>query len=669
MLIFIKASAGYDMIDKIKQEAGLNCPDIVCTMQDRHGVVYVGTKRGAYMFDGLMFRKFPPYELEKGVNKILSDNDTLYLITDIGIYAVDRNTLMVRVLEKGVRFTDACILDDGSVLLLPWRGKPMRMDRVSGKITPVVVKHGQWPQSSHNLCMSVDENGNAYIGHQGEGMTVYSLTNQRVKRYTNSHDGHGLPGNEVMDILTDSHGRTWVATHWGLALMNRSNGTFTIFKHNPSNPSSLSESDIHALREINGKLWIGTWRSGVNVLDLHTANLNVPSSVNFTHIGASDLPSGLSSTAIVDIFDDSFGNVWMATPNNGLNVISHAVPFFHTIAYSPLRDDSNSLSDNAAFCMCAYGNSLWIGSEKGNVDVYKRRENKMAFDKVSTLRMSGGITSLCADRRGNVWMGIDKRGLVRYNVDNRSTTDIALGSDKTFRTDIFNIVQDREGKMWICTNNGLFVCDANSKKAVQVKCKGLTVNEPVFSVGEDQAGRLWAWADGKTVVMTPQQKQVGQLQLKGDNINDIFKDSRGTLWVATTEGLIMAKRGGKGGFRLVAAEPQGSLHDVNVFSIAESADGNLWMSTSKGIVRYSLKDNKVDIYDWRDGIHDEEFKPHKAVKIGSSLFFLQQKSVCYFDTSVPMPRYDLPLHTSQASVLSPQTMTSATRAEFLSSQR
>ena len=67
-------------------------------------------------------------------------------------------------------------------------------------------------------------------------------------------------------MIEDSHGFIWVGTQDGL---HRFDGyTFDVFKHDPSNINSLSNSYIkNIIQDDNGLFWIGTESGGVNVFD------------------------------------------------------------------------------------------------------------------------------------------------------------------------------------------------------------------------------------------------------------------------------------------------------------------------------------------------------------------------------------------------------------------
>jgi ligand-binding sensor domain-containing protein len=69
----------------------------------------------------------------------------------------------------------------------------------------------------------------------------------------------GLSEAQIHALVQDSQGFLWIGTSDGL---NKYDGyTFTIYRHDPTKPTSLSTNVIYAIREDpEGDLWLGTNR-------------------------------------------------------------------------------------------------------------------------------------------------------------------------------------------------------------------------------------------------------------------------------------------------------------------------------------------------------------------------------------------------------------------------
>ena len=95
------------------------------------------------------------------------------------------------------------------------------------------------------------------------GVNSHAL--QQQIRFERISIEHGLSHPTVTAITQDQSGFMWFGTEDGL---NRYDGyEFVIYRHDPEDPVSLSDSEIRGIAEDEfGNLWVGT-RSGLNRLN------------------------------------------------------------------------------------------------------------------------------------------------------------------------------------------------------------------------------------------------------------------------------------------------------------------------------------------------------------------------------------------------------------------
>jgi ligand-binding sensor domain-containing protein len=115
----------------------------------------------------------------------------------------------------------------------------------------------------------------------------------------------GLSQSTVTSILQDRKGFLWFGTEDGL---NRYDGySFTVFKPDASDPTSLSDRWIQTLYEDrHGNIWVGTRLGGLNRFN--------PNNGQFTRYQHDpDDPDSLSSNKVNAIFEDAAGIIWVGT--------------------------------------------------------------------------------------------------------------------------------------------------------------------------------------------------------------------------------------------------------------------------------------------------------------------------------------------------------------------
>ena len=110
-------------------------------------------------------------------------------------------------------------------------------------------------------------------------VTDYPVSTQKLSpgqhlRFDRISLEQGLSQSTVFCMLQDSQGFMWFGTEDGL---NKYDGyTFTVYKHDPENPNSLSDYWISAmLEDRSGTLWIGTPEGGLERYDRITPSARI----------------------------------------------------------------------------------------------------------------------------------------------------------------------------------------------------------------------------------------------------------------------------------------------------------------------------------------------------------------------------------------------------------
>ncbi|OJJ17083.1 hypothetical protein BKI52_30685 [marine bacterium AO1-C] len=156
---------------------------------------------------------------------------------------------------------------------------------------------------------------------------------------------------DVIKILVDSKGTTWIGTEKGLyKLMDDQAILYT-------EKEGLSGSVIiDLLEDSQGNIWIGTYKNGLMLFDKHT----------FTYYTTKE---GLSSDFIKSIVEDKRGNIWLGT-EKGLNLMQtqlnphqNGKPSYKIINYG-YADGLRSVSFESRCVVLDKKNKLWWGTGK-----------------------------------------------------------------------------------------------------------------------------------------------------------------------------------------------------------------------------------------------------------------------------------------------------------------
>lgn len=354
--------------------------------RDRNGTMWVGSDNGINSWNQLRYKfvayKNNPADTEglshSSVRSFLPDkrngvwNGSLWIATDDGLNYFDRprqrwKSFSVR---EGLTMTDIRALTqtpDGTLWLGTNGGGIFRFD--GKRFTQITHNPDDSTSlaSNHLRWLTVDAKGGLWAGmYRTQGLQGMAGglcyhphpskgANAGWKRFQpNPVDTTALGGREVRCIYidpADTSGNTlWIGTHTaGLDKFDRKRGTFTHFKHDIKDGTSLSSDIITCiLRASNGELWV-TAASGLNLFH--------PATKTFTRFTVKD---GLPNDYVYGCLEDRRGNLWMST-NNGISRFDPRTKTFYNY------DRSDGLPGNecnsGAFAKLPSGEMIFGGRE------------------------------------------------------------------------------------------------------------------------------------------------------------------------------------------------------------------------------------------------------------------------------------------------------------------
>lgn len=500
------------------------------------------------------------------------------------------------------------------------------------------------------ITITQDQKGFMWFGTE-DGLNKYDGYDFNIYR-NDPTDRTTLSDSYIRYIYTDKKGDLWACTFSrGLNKFNRKTGTFIRYLHNPDDPDSIGHDEVSVVYEDGEKnFWVGTLGGGLDKLDRETGRFshyrNIPHTPNN--------PGSLNCDFIKAIFEDSKGRLWIGTYGGGLNVLeksSQDKAMFRSYSHDP--GNPASLNNNYITCIKETSQGvLWIGTEGGGIsrfDPDKGTFKPYTYQPDNPVGLSHNhVTCIHEDKEGKLWIGTYGGGLnimdplketfMHYRHHERvpgslsddyilsiynDTTDVMwLGTLKGinkfdlerlqfFRlernasypnslndNDIRAIYAESGGILWIGTfNGGLNKFDRNSGGFTHYTYapqspNGITDNR-VFAIFKDSAGVLWVGSfggglmslDEKTGRFTQYRSDLSKPgSLSSDRVRAIYEDSKHRLWIATIDGGLNRFDREKKIFRHYRHNPGNSFSISNdrVFSIQEDRDGMLWIGTFGG---------------------------------------------------------------------------------------
>jgi signal transduction histidine kinase/ligand-binding sensor domain-containing protein len=402
----------------------------------------------------------------------------------------------------------------------------------------------------------------------------------------------------VLALYEDRMGSLWVGTQSGLNRFDRATATFTAYRHDPSDPRSLSHNRVRALYEDrSGSLWVGTDGGGLSRFD--------PATGAFTHYRHDpNNPHSLSEDRIDCLFEDASGALWIGTFGGGLSVLDAARRTFTTY-----RHDSTipaSLSNNYVAAITADRSGLlWIGTHGSGVDVYSPQRQAFTIyrhdPKAAMSLASDNVSAVYEDQDGILWIGTRDRGLDRF--DRRSGQVLHYPSDpknpqRLGHAFVSTLQQEQTGVMWIGTyGGGLYRLDPahgtfTAYRHDPANPQSLS-SDIIAALHIDRSGALWVGTRGSGLnrfdpargAFTAYHHDPANSQsLSSDTVWTLAEDQHGRIWIGTLGGGLNRLEPTTGHITRYRHDPQNpaSLSDDSIWTLHMDRSGALWVGTVGG---------------------------------------------------------------------------------------
>ncbi|MBI9037235.1 MAG: histidine kinase [Bacteroidales bacterium] len=256
--------------------------------------------------------------------------------------------------------------------------------------------------------------------------------------------------------------------------------------------------------------------------------------------------NGLSSNYILDILQDNYGFLWIATID-GLNRYDG----YKIKQYKHFAEDSASIADNLVTCLKEdSGGGLWIGTRKG-LNLYNR--NNDSFENVARKNDDGDlveinnyIRAILPDENNILWIETVKGELIKYNCLLKTSTiyhhQVPTMADTYFYHDLY---KDKNGILWL---GGRFM--------------GIYSFDPK--------------TDQFYIYMSDENDSTKKRE---NDVAKYFLDSHDKMWLAGIDGLYTLN---------TKTEIFTKIFPTSTFSIVEDKNKKLWFGTGAGIYVYDL---------------------------------------------------------------------------------
>ena len=275
-----------------------------------------------------------------------------------------------------------------------------------------------------------DTEGGLWAGTFYGGVHYISPVGKRFEAFSIDT---GLRGNVISRFCEDKYGRIWIASDdGGLMCYSPKEGRFVDYPHQ----DELAHQNAHALSFSGDELWVGTYTSGVFVLNIETGSLR-----QYTQ---TQDPTSLDNPSCYALYTDMRGWTWVGTMD-GLNLYNRTENCFERICKMEAMVIDIDEDWNSRLWVSTQGNGLW---RYGVKDKQLKRYLHDDEDKYSL--PNDQVNCTLVDESGRLWIGT-VGGLCRYDAKRDAFDRIRL---EVPSHNIMGIIEDN-GALWLSTERGI----------------------------------------------------------------------------------------------------------------------------------------------------------------------------------------------------------------------
>ncbi len=465
-------------------------------------------------------------------------------------------------------------------------------------------------------------------------MLALPLTAAGVYLFKTLDARNGLISSQINCVLKDQRGYMWFGTPAGLY---RFDGyTFKNFQSNSQDGSSLPDSYIISIQEmLDGNLWIET-SAGFCVYHPQTESFERDMKQIYASMGVEGKPNV--------VFIDRHKNFWASIPNKGVIAYNmqqqtsypfaytndaHGIPQGTITSINECRDGAILVYEDGRLVCCdimRQQQTVWQTDHIAQQHLRKTKSLKVFADQLDNIWLYGqgtlmlynknantwnttigdqlGLTSVAVDhsvngmtgdRNGNIWVGTDRSGLVRINVNTHEMENVQPRGINPRRIDsenmaIQSVYVDDTDLLWVGTEkSGVAYYGSNIYKFDSELIGDVT------AIAQGNDNTIWYGTGSKGIIGY-------NGTLASTKVSCMATTPDGSLWVGSKQNGLTRIQNGIGKIYSAARDSVKTLIDDHINALCSDKSGNLWIATNGGLQVYNPKMDTFSAYTRENGM-------------------------------------------------------------------
>lgn len=574
-------------IKHLNTENGLFSNHCTALAYKSDGTIWIGHNQGQLSIikgNKLTYFKKQHGLSENAITGIIEFKNFMLILTfGNGLYAIQNNTILHLTKENGLpsdHLLKAKKDAEGNIWIATFESGLIKIDHQGNHL------HFPLIDSSQKIAgLEIDEKDNKiYLNTQNNGVIILDQMKQAWQ--INLPEKYG--NLELLDIVIGNY-PTFLMTN------------NILFEKLP-NQIRVSQIETSARLSIaygatSKNIWLGS-KSG----DLILFNKGFQSKIS--------TENGLINGEVSSFITDRFKNLWVATYNNGINIIQ--AKNFRSILTT--RDD---LIGEESIVANETNHSIFVSTKKGLARINSSNRIQEILLPMNIIGKITGISALDS----TIWIS-SLKGLFE------------ITGNKLFS---YQLPEDDPG---LNTNLGIntiskdTVLVSNYNYAVLIfDLKNKVVHKPNFlddfssgySTFKDSKNRLWIGSRHGGMAYL-KDNQLISISKEIGTIHNYCEDDKGIVYIGSNTGLYCFKEDGLFKQRIPIIHNPVEVQSISYFA----RDSSLWLGCTKNLIRVNLKDSTFIEYGPSDGIVGSSFNRNSIATMGENLYWGNNKAIVQY---------------------------------------
>ena len=596
---------------------GLSQSSVYSVYQDRKGFMWFGTADGLNRFDGKNLKVYSVKDKSVAYSNFIRGNlsedkqGRIWFSNETGIFCYDPVSEQIsrKVGFEGYRWTEGLLIDAKENFYI--------VDPMVG-IYAYQISTGRFSLTKFRF-------------HQPNFLSVFITSNRKNTIWLKDDKKNG-----VYAFNTETAAINYLETSVPIFSIFYS-GTGQLCRITAGGKLTISDTLMHPtatfvfplgarklgdVQDIRSdayhRLWLTTLNNGLFCYNELTSKL-----INYLH--HTYLEKSLPINILSVLYIDRANNLWVSTDGAGVCRVDLKPPKFNLF---PLNEgDYPQMKDYFVKCFYEDGQRrIWFGTQNSGLNRFDPASGELQNYKLDSGR-NDIVSSILRDRQGQLWIASNDALLLCDSLLlTRKTIKIAgappINKQSAF---IYSMIQRRNGDLLAATQAGLVMIKRTGRSYTGGFCM---LKQPytyalVTDVAEMPDSSIWVASPIRGLMhyrIKNERFALLDTKLSSIDLRSIHQDELDpmVLWVGTGVGVAMLDtRTG----RQVIYDQNNGLTGGCVYGVLEDNNHNLWMSTNKGLYCFNRKTKIFQNYTVNDGLQSNEFNTQAFCKSRSGTLY------------------------------------------------